>query len=70
MAQATTTVDPIPQVAGRDWRTPLELLALGAIWGSSFLFMRIAANPFVTKHDSLRGFIFDVATGKLAEVTL
>ena len=46
MAQATTTVDPIPQVAGRDWRTPLELLALGAIWGSSFLFMRIAANPF------------------------
>ncbi len=46
MAQATTTVDPIPQVAGRDWRTLLELLALGAIWGSSFLFMRIAANPF------------------------
>ncbi|SFV28451.1 Threonine/homoserine efflux transporter RhtA [Pseudoxanthomonas sp. YR558] len=46
MAQATTTVDPLPQVAGRDWRTPLELLALGAIWGSSFLFMRIAANPF------------------------
>ena len=46
MAQATTTVDPIPQVAGRDWRTPLELLVLGAIWGSSFLFMRIAANPF------------------------
>ncbi len=46
MTQATTTVDPIPQVAGRDWRTPLELLTLGAIWGSSFLFMRIAANPF------------------------
>jgi len=30
----------------RDWRTPLELLVLGAIWGSSFLFMRIAAKPF------------------------
>jgi len=31
---------------------------------------RIAASPFVTKHESLRGFIFDVATGKLNEVTL
>ncbi len=30
----------------RDWRTPSELLLLGAIWGSSFLFMRIAAKPF------------------------
>ncbi|SEB11700.1 MULTISPECIES: carbonic anhydrase [unclassified Mycobacterium] len=29
---------------------------------------RIEANPFVTKHESLRGFIFDVATGKLNEV--
>ena len=35
-----------PPVVARDWRTPLELLVLGAIWGSSFLFMRIAANPF------------------------
>ena len=31
---------------------------------------RIEASPFVTKHTSLRGFIFDVATGKLSEVTL
>jgi len=30
---------------------------------------RIEASPFVTKHESLRGFIFDVATGKLDEVT-
>jgi carbonic anhydrase len=30
---------------------------------------RIENSPFVTKHDSLRGFIFDVATGKLNEVT-
>jgi len=30
---------------------------------------RIAASPFVTKHESARGFVFDVATGKLAEVT-
>ncbi|CAN5869735.1 carbonic anhydrase [soil metagenome] len=31
---------------------------------------RIEASPFVTKHESLRGFVFDVATGKLTEVTL
>lgn len=30
---------------------------------------RIEASPFVTKHESLRGFIFDVATGRLDEVT-
>src|ERR1700746_2267032 len=30
---------------------------------------RIENSPFVTKHVSLRGFIFDVATGKLEEVT-
>ena len=26
---------------------------------------RIEASPFVNKHESLRGFIFDVATGEL-----
>ena len=31
---------------------------------------RIEASPFVTKHESLRGFVFDVATGVLNEVTL
>ncbi|MBJ8338299.1 MULTISPECIES: beta-class carbonic anhydrase [Antrihabitans] len=30
---------------------------------------RIENNPFVTKTESLRGFVFDVATGKLNEVT-
>ncbi|MCV7229770.1 beta-class carbonic anhydrase [Mycolicibacterium komossense] len=30
---------------------------------------RIDASPFVTKHESLRGFVFDVATGLLSEVT-
>jgi carbonic anhydrase len=30
---------------------------------------RIENSPFVTKHTSLRGFVFDVATGKLNEVT-
>ena len=31
---------------------------------------RIENSPFVTKHVSLRGFVFDVATGKLEEVRL
>ncbi|OBH35002.1 carbonate dehydratase [Mycobacterium sp. E342] len=29
---------------------------------------RIGNSPFVTKHESVRGFVFDVATGKLEEV--
>ena len=28
------------------WRTPLELTLLGAIWGASFMFMRVAAGDF------------------------
>jgi drug/metabolite transporter (DMT)-like permease len=28
------------------WKTPLELIVLGAIWGASFLFMRIGAADF------------------------
>jgi len=28
------------------WRTPIELTLLGAIWGGSFLFMRVAAADF------------------------
>ncbi len=36
-----------PTAASRsDWLTPVELTLLGAIWGGSFLFMRIAAAPF------------------------
>jgi carbonic anhydrase len=31
---------------------------------------RIEASPFVTQHESARGFVFDVATGKLSEVDL
>jgi len=30
---------------------------------------RIQISPFVTQHVSLRGFVFDVATGRLDEVT-
>jgi carbonic anhydrase len=31
---------------------------------------RIEASPFIPNKDSIRGFVFDVATGKLAEVGL
>jgi drug/metabolite transporter (DMT)-like permease len=37
---------PLPRAVARDWMTPLELTILGAIWGASFLFMRLAANDF------------------------
>jgi drug/metabolite transporter (DMT)-like permease len=40
-----TNLDTPVQSSG-DWRTPVELLALGAIWGGSFLFMRVAAADF------------------------
>ena len=33
-----------PDAAG--WRTPVELTLLGAVWGGSFLFMRVAAVDF------------------------
>ena len=32
--------------AAGGWLTPAELVALGAIWGASFLFMRVAAKDF------------------------
>jgi drug/metabolite transporter (DMT)-like permease len=35
-----------PAVAAGSWLTPLELTVLGAIWGASFLFMRVAAKDF------------------------
>ncbi|RNF82640.1 DMT family transporter [Montanilutibacter psychrotolerans] len=36
----------LPASRESSWRTPLELAVLGAIWGASFLFMRIAAKDF------------------------
>ncbi|RPE77208.1 threonine/homoserine efflux transporter RhtA [Vulcaniibacterium tengchongense] len=36
---------PLAETA-RGWLTPLELGVLGAIWGASFLFMRVAAGDF------------------------
>ena len=41
----TPTRAPAAQDAA-GWRTPLELILLGAIWGGSFLFMRVAAADF------------------------
>ncbi|MBV8341182.1 MAG: DMT family transporter [Gammaproteobacteria bacterium] len=46
--ECTTAGREVPADA-RDserWRTPLELTLLGAIWGGSFLFMRVAAADF------------------------
>jgi len=36
----------LPAGTVRDWRTPFELTLLGAIWGCSFLFMRVAVPSF------------------------
>ena len=41
----TPAATPAAHAAG-GWRTPLELILLGAIWGGSFLFMRVAATDF------------------------
>ena len=50
MSQAeapATTLDPGPAApAVARWLTPLELTLLGAIWGASFLFMRVSAREF------------------------
>jgi drug/metabolite transporter (DMT)-like permease len=40
------TTTAAEQNATRDWITPAELISLGAIWGGSFLFMRVAAADF------------------------
>jgi drug/metabolite transporter (DMT)-like permease len=37
--------DPAAPAVAR-WLTPLELTVLGAIWGASFLFMRVSAREF------------------------
>jgi drug/metabolite transporter (DMT)-like permease len=48
-AGTTASAPTVPPqlVAGEaPWRTPLELTLLGAVWGGSFLFMRVAAPQF------------------------
>src|ERR1700754_2020060 len=42
-AEATAAAQPI---AAARWLTPVELTVLGAIWGASFLFMRVSAREF------------------------
>ena len=44
MSQAEAVATAEPLVAR--WLTPLELTVLGAIWGASFLFMRVSAREF------------------------
>ncbi len=46
MQSTQTILLPLAPPAERAWLTPLELGLLGAIWGASFLFMRIAAKDF------------------------
>jgi drug/metabolite transporter (DMT)-like permease len=46
-APATVPVSSVGHPAAiAPWRTPLELGLLGAVWGGSFLFMRVAAPDF------------------------
>jgi drug/metabolite transporter (DMT)-like permease len=50
MSSSELTTTPPASLAGAPatahWLTPVELTLLGAIWGGSFLFMRIAAADF------------------------
>jgi drug/metabolite transporter (DMT)-like permease len=45
MSQVEATTVPAEPLVAR-WLTPLELTVLGAIWGASFLFMRVSAREF------------------------
>jgi drug/metabolite transporter (DMT)-like permease len=45
-ASASTTPTPVAATRIERWLTPVELTLLGAIWGGSFLFMRVAAGDF------------------------
>ncbi|HZX79786.1 MAG TPA: DMT family transporter [Lysobacter sp.] len=40
------TAAPFQAPAAERWITPVEIGVLGAIWGASFLFMRVAASEF------------------------
>ena len=44
LSVAASAVAPAADTAS--WRTPVELTLLGAVWGGSFLFMRVAATDF------------------------
>lgn len=46
MNASNPALTPLDPALTRDWRTPLELVLLGAIWGASFMLMRVAAPEF------------------------
>ncbi|MCA1715263.1 MAG: DMT family transporter, partial [Gammaproteobacteria bacterium] len=46
MHGAEATLKQLPGSSVRAWLTPVELVVLGAIWGASFLFMRVSAADF------------------------
>ena len=43
---AAAAQDRNPMAGAHAWRTPLELVLLSAVWGASFMFMRVAAPEF------------------------
>ena len=43
---SSTPTAAVPAAPASSWRSLLELTVLGAIWGGSFLFMRVAAGDF------------------------
>ena len=65
MSTTNALQTPLPAVeAPKAWLTPLELCVLGAIWGASFMFMRVAAPEFgatpLFTVDELRGADVDI----------
>jgi drug/metabolite transporter (DMT)-like permease len=46
MATSNSASASIANPSAASWLTPVELVALGAIWGASFLFMRVSALDF------------------------
>ncbi|HET8818809.1 MAG TPA: DMT family transporter [Xanthomonadaceae bacterium] len=45
-ADTSPVADAATPAAAVDWLTPIELTLLGAIWGASFMFQRVAAPEF------------------------
>ena len=46
MAVLSTSTPGLPAAPAARWLTPMEITVLGAIWGASFMFMRVAAPQF------------------------
>ena len=59
----------ITRLSGNEIAPPWSAEAFGDLDGDvRQSIARIKASPFVPKTDAVRGFVFDVATGKLNEV--